>query len=112
MTETGCSQAGMNEAWYPENVHMFTQTIFGSIGFATGAAVGAAIAAKEVNPPYKRFILVTGDGSLQLTVQGFSMLQRYGVTPIMWEDNLWVWFFAWVWLTGSRTFSFVVNNKG
>ncbi|OCL10022.1 pyruvate decarboxylase [Glonium stellatum] len=90
ITETGTAQAGMNEAWYPENVHMFTQSVFGSIGYATGAAVGSAIAAREVNPPYKRLILVTGDGSLQLTVQGFSMLQRNGVTPII----------------------FVINNKG
>jgi pyruvate decarboxylase len=73
----------MNEAWLPDSVGMFTQAIFGSIGFASGAAVGAAIAAKEVDIPYKRMILVTGDGSLQLTIQAFSILQRHGITPIM-----------------------------
>jgi pyruvate decarboxylase len=57
-------------------VRMFNQTVFGSIGYATGAALGAFIAGKE-DGSIKRGILVTGEGSLQLTVQTFSDLLRH-----------------------------------
>jgi pyruvate decarboxylase len=57
---------------------MFNQTVFGSIGFATGAAVGAFVAGKELGT-IKRGILVTGEGSLQRTVQAFSDLIRHEV---------------------------------
>lgn len=59
-------------------VRMFNQTVFGSIGYATGAALGAFIAGKE-DGSIKRGILVTGEGSLQLTVQTFSDLLRHGL---------------------------------
>lgn len=59
---------------------MFNQTIFGSIGFTTAAAVGAFVAGKELGI-IKRNILVTGEGSLQLTVQAFSDLLRHEVNP-------------------------------
>jgi pyruvate decarboxylase len=59
---------------------MFNQTVFGSIGFASGAAVGAFVAGKELGT-IKRGILVTGEGSLQLTVQAFSDLIRHEVNP-------------------------------
>ncbi|CAG8973937.1 hypothetical protein HYALB_00007465 [Hymenoscyphus albidus] len=86
ITETGCSQAGMMEARFPSGIKMFTQAIFGSIGFAPGAAVGASIAGKELNgqgEKYKRMVLVEGDGSLQLTVQALSVLQREGLIPVI-----------------------------
>jgi len=88
--ETGCAQSGITETYLPSGVSMFTQSVFGSIGFATGAAVGASIAAKESQVPFKRLILITGDGSLQLTIQAFSILARSGLSPII----------------------FVLNNKG
>lgn len=80
----------MNEAQLPKAAGMFTQAIFGSIGYATGAAVGATMAAKELDTPYKRLILITGDGSLQLTAQAFTILQRHGITPIMqvWPNHV------------------------
>lgn len=59
-------------------VRMFNQTVFGSIGYATGAALGAFFAGKE-DGSIKRGILVTGEGSLQLTVQTFSDLLRHGL---------------------------------
>lgn len=61
---------------------MFTQTVFGSIGYVTGAAVGAFVAGKE-SGSVKRPVLVTGEGSLQLTVQAFSDLLRHKVNPTM-----------------------------
>jgi len=71
----------------PTGLAMYTQVIFGSIGYATGSAVGASIAAKEADPSRKRLVLVTGDGSLQLTVQAFSILVRAGLTPTIFVIN-------------------------
>lgn len=59
-----------------DNVRMYNQTVFGSIGYATAAALGTFIAGKE-DDSIKRNILITGEGSLQLTVQAFSDLLRH-----------------------------------
>src|SRR5277367_3477810 len=84
ISETGTSAFGIaaSSLTHATKVKMFTQTVFGSIGFATGAAVGAFVAGKEKGS-VKRPILVTGEGSLQLTVQAFSDLLRHEVNPTM-----------------------------
>lgn len=61
---------------------MFNQTVFGSIGYATGAATGAFTAIREAGE-YKRCILITGEGSLQLTVQTFADMLKLKLNPIM-----------------------------
>jgi len=78
VTETGTSSFGIPAASLlnVDNVKMYNQTIFGSIGYATGAALGSFIAGKE-NNSIKRGILITGEGSLQLTVQAFSDFLRH-----------------------------------
>jgi pyruvate decarboxylase len=78
--ETGTSAYGIpaSSLKHVKNVQMFSQTVFGSIGYATGAAVGAFVAGKELDT-IRRGILVTGEGSLQLTVQAFSDLIRHEV---------------------------------
>jgi pyruvate decarboxylase len=80
IAETGTSAYGIpgSSLKHVNDVQMFNQTVFGSIGFATGAAVGAFVAGKELGS-IKRSILVTGEGSLQLTVQAFSDLIRHEV---------------------------------
>lgn len=65
---------------------MYNQTIFGSIGYATGAAVGAFKAIRE-DRRYKRCILVTGEGSLHLTVQAFADMLKLGLNPIVFVLN-------------------------
>jgi pyruvate decarboxylase len=82
IAETGTSAYGIpgSSLKHVNDVQMFNQTVFGSIGFATGAAVGAFVAGKELGT-VKRGILVTGEGSLQLTVQAFSDLIRHEVNP-------------------------------
>lgn len=80
--ETGTSQTGIGDARFPRDLQMITQTIFGSIGYATGTAVGAFIAGTELGQT-KRNILVTGDGSLQMTVQAFSDFLRHDLNPVM-----------------------------
>lgn len=65
---------------------MFNQTIFGSIGYATGAAVGAFKAIRETRQ-YNRCILVTGEGSLHLTVQAFADMLKLELNPIVFVLN-------------------------
>lgn len=80
--ETGTSAFGLAGSKLPKDTFMFNQTVYGSIGYATGASVGAFQAMKE-NAKYKRGILVTGEGSLHLTVQAFADLLRFELKPIM-----------------------------
>jgi pyruvate decarboxylase len=88
IAETGTSSYGIPAASlkHATNVQMYNQTVFGSIGFATGSAVGAFVAGKE-SGSIKRGILVTGEGSLQLTVQAFSDLFRHEVNPTVFLIN-------------------------
>ncbi|KAK4664334.1 Pyruvate decarboxylase 1 [Podospora pseudopauciseta] len=86
ITETGTAQVGITATRFPSGCHGWTQSVYGSIGYAAGAAAGAAIAAKETGK-YKRLVLVTGEGSLQLTVQAFSMLTRYRIVPVVFALN-------------------------
>jgi pyruvate decarboxylase len=84
VAETGTSSYGIpgSSLKHVKDVKMYNQTIFGSIGFASGAAVGTFVAGKEAGS-IKRNILVTGEGSLQLTVQAFSDMLRHEVNPTM-----------------------------
>ncbi|EKL10238.1 thiamine pyrophosphate enzyme, C-terminal TPP binding domain protein, partial [Vibrio cholerae HC-17A1] len=60
IAETGTSSMGLGFALLPEGAQFHNQTLWGSIGWATPAALGAALAAPE-----KRIILITGEGSHQ-----------------------------------------------
>ena len=82
LAETGTSSFGMIDVKLPTGASFISQVLYGSIGFATPATLGAAIAAKEAERP-RRTILFTGDGSLQLTVQDISTMIRQGVKPIL-----------------------------
>lgn len=77
IAETGTSSYGIPMANLKDkSITMYNQTVYGSIGFATGAAVGSFVAGREAGT-MKRGILITGEGSLQLTVQAFSDLLRF-----------------------------------
>lgn len=56
--------------------------LWGSIGYATGAIQGAALAASE-SEVKRRSILFTGDGSFQLTAQELSTMLRLRLNPII-----------------------------
>lgn len=81
LTETGTSNIGIWETRFPKDVIAISQVLWGSIGYATGACQGAALAAKEKG--IKRSILFTGDGSLQLTAQEISTMLRNDLNPII-----------------------------
>ena len=61
---------------------LHNQTLWGAIGWATPAAFGAALAA-----PDRRTVLVTGEGSHQLTAQEVSQFHRCGLKPIIFVLN-------------------------
>jgi len=81
LTETGTANFGIWETRFPKDVIAISQVLWGSIGYATGACQGAALAAKERG--IKRTILFTGDGSLQLTAQEISTMLRNNLHPII-----------------------------
>jgi len=81
ITETGTSNFGIWETRFPAETTAIAQVLWGSIGYATGAAQGAALAAREKG--LKRTILFTGDGSFQLTAQEVSTMLRNNLNPII-----------------------------
>jgi pyruvate decarboxylase len=85
ITETGTANFGIWETRFPAGVRAISQVLWGSIGYATGAAQGAALAAKEKG--LKRTILFTGEGSFQLTAQEVSTMLRHDLNPILFVIN-------------------------
>ncbi len=82
MSESGSNSLGLTSARMPAGAHLHNQTLWGAIGWATPAAFGAAVAA-----PNRRTILVTGEGSHQLTAQEVSQFHRRGLKPIIFVLN-------------------------
>ena len=72
----------MGFAQLPKGAVFHNQSLWGSIGWATPAAFGAALAAPE-----RRTILITGEGSHQLTAQEVSQFHRFGLKPIIFLPN-------------------------
>jgi len=82
VAETGTSALGLAFAELPQGATFQNQTQWGSIGWATPAAFGAALSA-----PNRRTILVTGEGSHQLTAQEVGQFYRFGLKPIIFVIN-------------------------
>ncbi|MFC4892803.1 alpha-keto acid decarboxylase family protein [Pseudofrancisella aestuarii] len=78
VVETGSSSLNMPKLPLPEGVKYYNQTLWGSIGWATPAAFGVALA-----NPDSRTILITGEGSHQLTLNELGVMGRYKVNPII-----------------------------
>jgi TPP-dependent 2-oxoacid decarboxylase len=73
---------GLGPAKPPKGARFHNQTLWGAIGWATPAAFGAAIGA-----PDRRTVLVTGEGSHQLTAQEVGQFHRHGLKPIIFLLN-------------------------
>jgi indolepyruvate decarboxylase len=82
IAETGTASMGLGFARMPKGSTFHNQTLWGSIGWATPAAFGAAVAA-----PDRRVVLVTGDGSHQLTAQEIGQFARLGLKPVVFVLN-------------------------
>lgn len=80
--ETGIIAYALTPMYFPEGVKLNNQILWGSIGWATPASMGGALA-----EPEKRTILITGEGSHQLTVTEVSTMMRNGLRPIIFVIN-------------------------
>ena len=88
VAETGSCLPQLTALKLPDGVGFQNQTLWGSIGWATPAAFGISMACMPPNgaarqAPAGRTILVTGDGSHQLTANEIGVMGRYGVNPII-----------------------------
>ena len=82
VAETGTVSMGLGFARLPRGASFHNQTLWGSIGWATPAALGVALAA-----PNQRVLLFTGEGSHQLTAQEIGQFGRLGLKPIVFVLN-------------------------
>ena len=78
VAETGIVPHGVAPMKFPNNVELQTQTLWGSIGWATPATLGVCLA-----KPKSRVILITGEGSHQLTAMELGNMLRRGIKPIV-----------------------------
>jgi len=78
VTETGTAMLHLNGMRLPAGVGAEGQGLWGSIGWATPATLGIAMAKTS-----GRTWLVTGDGSHQLTLNELAVMGRYGITPVI-----------------------------
>jgi indolepyruvate decarboxylase len=82
VAETGTPSMGLAFAQMPKGATFHNQSLWAAIGWATPAAFGAAIAA-----PDRRVVLITGEGSHQLTAQEISQMGRRGLRPVVFVLN-------------------------
>jgi indolepyruvate decarboxylase len=80
--ETGECVLRMGTMKLPHNSSYHNQTLWGSIGWSTPAAFGTSLAALD-----RRTVLITGDGSHQLTATEIGVMGRYGVRPVIFILN-------------------------
>ncbi|MGA8694504.1 MAG: thiamine pyrophosphate-binding protein [Xanthobacteraceae bacterium] len=80
--ETGSSSLGVTPTIFPDGVRVEAQVLWGSIGWATPAAFGVALA-----DPSRRTILITGEGSHQLTANDIGAMGRFGANVIVFVLN-------------------------
>jgi indolepyruvate decarboxylase len=78
IAETGLCVSYTMRLPFPDSAVFHNQTLWGSIGWATPAAFGAAMA-----DPSRRTVLITGDGSHQLTAGDVGAMGRYGAKPVI-----------------------------
>ncbi len=82
VAETGTAVFGLLPMPMPRDARFLSQTLWGAIGWATPASFGAALA-----DPSQRVILITGEGSHQVTAQEICQFDRYGLKPIIFVIN-------------------------
>ncbi|AKV01385.1 Pyruvate decarboxylase [Labilithrix luteola] len=80
--ESGSTSFGIPPMQLADNVQVHIQMLWGSIGWATGAALGVALA-----DPKRRTLLFTGEGSHQLTANEIGNMGRWGAKPIIFVLN-------------------------
>ena len=80
--ETGSSTLGVMPMPLADGVRVEAQVLWGSIGWATPAALGVALA-----DPSRRTVLITGEGAHQLTANEIGSMGRFGANIIVFVLN-------------------------
>src|SRR5699024_1632679 len=80
--ETGIVNLALAKLKIKKNMSVNNQVLWGSIGWATGAALGVSMADKNA-----RTILVTGEGSHQLSATEISTMMRNNLKPVIFVIN-------------------------
>ena len=78
IAETGTIPQGVAQMKFPHNSELITQTLWGSIGWATPATFGVCIA-----NPNSRVVLFTGDGAHQVSALEIGNMLKQGAKPII-----------------------------
>ncbi|CAK1241591.1 TPP-dependent 2-oxoacid decarboxylase [Fructobacillus evanidus] len=78
IVEQGTSFFGLASQNLASGAKFFGQPLWGSIGYAFPAAIGAQLA-----NPDRRAVLTTGEGSLQLTIQDFGLALKEHLNPVL-----------------------------
>jgi indolepyruvate decarboxylase len=83
VAEDGTSSAGFGRLTLPEGcTYISGAFVWCSIGYATGALLGSILAS-----PGRRHILLTGEGSLQMTAQEISTVMRHDLKPFIFVNQ-------------------------
>jgi indolepyruvate decarboxylase len=80
--ENGSSMTGVAALPLPDGARVHSQSLWGSIGWATGATLGVALADRS-----RRTVLFTGEGSHQLTAADVGTMGRNGLKPVIFVLN-------------------------
>ena len=80
--ESGSSSSGIVPLPLPDGAEVQLQPLWGSIGWATGATLGIALA-----DPSRRTVLFTGEGSHQMTAADVGTMGRNGLKPVIFVLN-------------------------
>jgi indolepyruvate decarboxylase len=80
--ESGSSTSGIVPLPLPDGAEVHCQPLWGSIGWATGATLGIALA-----DPSRRTVLFTGEGSHQMTAADVGTMARNGLKPVIFVLN-------------------------
>jgi len=79
VVEDGTSSSGFGRLMLPDDCIVVSGAfVWCSIGYATGALLGAILAS-----PGRRHILLTGEGSFQMTAQEISTVMRHDLKPFI-----------------------------
>ena len=85
--ETGTAAFGIPDSTFPAKIQWITQTYYGSIGWATPAALGSEFALLDQSiagtRSRGRTVLVTGDGSMMLTAQEIGNMVKQNLCPLI-----------------------------
>jgi pyruvate decarboxylase len=88
VSETGTSNFGLCDIKFPPRVRFITQIYYGSIGFATAATLGVEVARSEfAGSEGGRTVLMTGDGSMALTIQELGTMIKTKLKIIVFVIN-------------------------